>query len=58
MFHELFDGTLGVFKGVKVDFKIITGHEKYLKVFPVAKVPHGIKVKVIRLRSDYAATIK
>ena len=42
MFPDLFDGTLGEFKGVKADFKIIPGHEKYLKVFPVAKVPHGI----------------
>ena len=25
------------------DFEIIPGHEKYLKVFPVAKVPYGIK---------------
>ena len=41
-FPDLFDGTLGLFKGAKADFRIIPGHEKYLKVFPVAKVPYGI----------------
>ena len=41
-FSDLFDGTLGRFKGEKANFKIIPGHEKYLKVFPVAKVTYGI----------------
>ena len=45
-FPELFDGTLGVFKGVKADFKLIPGHEEYMKIFPVAKIPYGITDEV------------
>ena len=41
-FPELFDEELGEFKGVTADFAIIPGHEKFLKVYPCAKVPHGI----------------
>ena len=43
MFPELFDGKLGQFRGVTADFKLKEGHEKYLKVLPCAKVPHGIR---------------
>ena len=43
MFPELFDGKLGEFRGVTANFKLKDGHEKFLKVLPCAKVPHGIQ---------------
>ena len=42
-FSELFDGGIGLFKNVEAEFYIKPGHEKFLKVYPPAKVPHGIK---------------
>ena len=44
-FPELFDGKLGLFKGVEARIHLKEGHEKYLKPRPAAKVPHGIKDK-------------
>ena len=41
-FPELFDGKLGLFKGVEARIHLKEGHEKYLKVRPPAKVAHGI----------------
>ena len=42
-FPELTDGTQGTFKGVEAEIHLKPGHEKFLKVMPYAKVPHGIK---------------
>ena len=41
-YPSLFDGKLGLFKGVKAKVHLKEGHEKYLKVMPPAKVPYGI----------------
>ena len=43
MFPELFNGKLGNFHNVTANFKLKEGHEKFLKVAPCAKVPHGIR---------------
>ena len=43
VFGDIFDGTQGTFKGVKAVVHIKPGHEKYLRVMPPAKVPHGCK---------------
>ena len=45
-YHELFDGGLGEFKGVIANMHLKPGHEKYLKVMPPAKIPHGINGEV------------
>ena len=56
VFPELFDGGLGEFKGVTADIKIKEGHEKYLKVMPCAKVPHGIAKPFYKELDKFAQT--
>ena len=43
VFPELFSRGQGTFKGVTAKIHLKEGAEKYLKVFPPAKPPHGIK---------------
>ena len=43
VYPELFSKGQGKFKGVKAKLYIKEGHEKFMKVMPPAKVPHGIK---------------
>ena len=42
VFSDLFDGTQGELIEGEANFEIREGHDKYLKVLPCAKVPHGI----------------
>ena len=56
VFPELFDGGLGTFKGVTAEIKIKEGHEKYLKVLPCAKVPHGITKPFYEQLDKFAET--
>ena len=41
-FPEVFDGKQGLFRGVLAKIYLKEGHEKYLKVRPAVKIPHGI----------------
>ena len=42
-YPSLFDGKLGLFKGVTAKIHLKEGHEKYLKVMRPVRVPHGIE---------------
>ena len=43
VYHELFDGGRGLFKGVTATMYLKPGHKSSLGVRPAAKVPHGIQ---------------
>ena len=42
-YPELFNKKVGLFRGVKAEFHLKEGYEKNLRVYPPAKVPHGIE---------------
>ena len=42
-YPSLFDGKLGLFRGVTAKIHLKEGHEKYLKVMRPVRVPHGIE---------------
>ena len=44
VYPELFDGKQGLFKNVTATMHLKEGHEVYLNVKPVARVPYGIDI--------------
>ncbi|CAL4109038.1 unnamed protein product [Meganyctiphanes norvegica] len=46
VYPELFDGKLGLFKGVEANLHLKPGYEKHLRVMPPAKVPYGLEDEV------------